>query len=112
MVAAEPGHRSRLPHILGAAYALAIVFASLQPFGDWIAPPDDVPFWLLSPGRVRMPRFDVIANFFAYLPLGAFVALMPRRALPRFRVALGTSVIWEVQKAHHIDSVRVDLVTL
>jgi hypothetical protein len=30
----------------------------------------------------------------------------------RFRVALGTSVIWEVQKAHHIDSVRVDLVTV
>jgi hypothetical protein len=33
-------------------------------------------------------------------------------ATGRFRVALGTSVVWEVQKAHHIDSVRVDLVTL
>jgi hypothetical protein len=33
-------------------------------------------------------------------------------ATGRSRVALGTSVIWEVQKAHHIDSVRVDLVTV
>ena len=70
---------------------LAIVFASLQPFGDWIAPPGDAPFWLLSPGRVRTPRFDVIANFFAYLPLGAFVALMPRRAAPRRRMLVGVA---------------------
>jgi VanZ family protein len=81
--------RTRLPHILAVVYALAIVFASLQPFGDWIAPPDDAPFWLFSPGRVRAPRFDVIANLLAYLPLGAFVALMPRRAAPWRRIALG-----------------------
>jgi hypothetical protein len=30
----------------------------------------------------------------------------------RFWVALGTSVIWEVQKAHLVDLVRVDLVTV
>jgi hypothetical protein len=29
----------------------------------------------------------------------------------QFWVALGTSVIWEVQKAHFIDQIRVDLVT-
>jgi VanZ family protein len=83
--------RSTLPHWLAAVYALAIVFASLQPFGDWIAPPDGAPFWLFTPGHLRSPRFDVIANLVAYLPLGAFVALMPRRATPAMRVALGAA---------------------
>ena len=86
---ASPGVRTRLPHLLAVVYALAIVFASLQPFGDWLTPPHDAPFWLFSPGRVRAPRFDVIANLLAYLPLGAFVALMPRRAPPWRRIALG-----------------------
>jgi VanZ family protein len=85
----EPAGHTRLPHILAGVYALAIVFASLQPFGDFLAPPDDAPFWLFSPGRVRAPRFDVIANLLAYLPLGAFVALVPRRLKPGRRVALG-----------------------
>ena len=80
---------SRLPHVLALLYALAIVYASLQPFGDWIAPPADAPFWLFSPGRARWPRFDVAANVLAYLPLGAFVALIPRRGVPAIRVALG-----------------------
>ena len=84
-------HRSTLPHVLGGVYALAIVFASLQPFGDWIAPPADAPFWLFSPGRLRSPSFDVIANLIAYLPLGAFVALMPRRMVPVLRVAIGAA---------------------
>ncbi|CAG1007622.1 hypothetical protein BURK1_03423 [Burkholderiales bacterium] len=86
-----PGSSSRLPHILAAIYALAIAFASLQPFGDWIAPPNDAPFWLLSPGRARSPRFDMVANLLAYLPLGAFVALVPRRAAPALRIALGAA---------------------
>ena len=84
-------HRSTLPHVLAGVYALAIVFASLQPFGGWIAPPPDAPFWLFSSGRLRSPRFDVIANLIAYLPLGAFVALMPRRAAPAWRVAIGAT---------------------
>ena len=88
--ASSGGDHTRLPHILAVVYGLAIVFASLQPFGDWIAPPHDAPFWLFSPGRVRAPRFDVIANLLAYLPFGAFVALVPRRAVPWRRVALGT----------------------
>ena len=87
----EAGPRSRLPHILAGVYGLAIVFASLQPFGGWIAPPPDAPFWLFSSGRLRSPRFDVIANLIAYLPLGAFVALMPRRAAPAWRVAIGAT---------------------
>ncbi|MEO8487451.1 MAG: VanZ family protein [Betaproteobacteria bacterium] len=83
--------RTRLPHVLAGVYALAIVFASLQPFGDWIAPPADAPFWLFSAGRVRAPSFDVIANLIAYLPFGAFVALIPRRAAPALRIAIGTA---------------------
>jgi len=85
----EAGPRSRLPHILAAVYALAIVFASLQPFGDFLAPPGDAPFWLFSPGRVRAPRFDVLVNLLAYLPFGAFIALVPHRLSPGRRVALG-----------------------
>lgn len=83
------GGHTLLPHALAGLYTLAIVYASLQPFGDWIAPPADAPFWLLSPGRARWPRFDAIANFIAYLPLGAFVALIPRRASPARRIATG-----------------------
>ena len=82
---------SRLPHVLALLYALAIVYASLQPFGDWIAPPADAPFWLFSGGRARWTRYDVAANVLAYLPLGAFVALIPRRAVPAIRVALGAA---------------------
>jgi VanZ family protein len=78
----EAGPRSRLPHILAAVYALAIVFASLQPFGDFLARPADAPFWLFSPGRVRAPRFDVLVNLLAYLPFGAFIALVPHACPP------------------------------
>lgn len=88
---ARRDHPSRLPHVLALLYALAVVYASLQPFGDWIAPPAGAPFWLFSPGRARWPRYDVIANVVAYLPLGAFVALIPRRAVPAFRIALGAA---------------------
>ena len=86
-----PRSHTLLPHVLAGVYALAIVFASLQPFGDWIRPPADAPFWLLTPGR-RWTRFDVIANLVAYLPFGAFVALIPRRATPVLRIALGAGV--------------------
>ena len=70
-------------------YALAIVFASLQPFSPWIAPAPDTPFWPFAPWPLRWTRFDVIANLITYVPLGMFVALVPRRATPRARTALG-----------------------
>ena len=79
---------SRLPHILAALYVAAIVFASLQPFGPWLAPPAGDPFWLLSP-KIRTTRFDSLLNVVAYVPLGVFVALMPRRAHPVRRIAAG-----------------------
>jgi VanZ family protein len=71
---------SRLPHVLVALYAAAIAFASLQPFGDWMTPLPDTPFWLLGPYPPKTPRFDVIANFLTYVPLGVFASLMSRRA--------------------------------
>ncbi len=78
--------RSRLPHILAALYAAAIVFTSLQPFGPWLALPDGEPFWLIST-KIRTTRFDWLLNVVAYVPLGAFIALMPRRAHPVRRIA-------------------------
>lgn len=83
--------RSRLPHILAALYAAAIVFTSLQPFGPWLALPDGEPFWLLST-KIRTTRFDWLLNVAAYVPLGAFVALIPRRAHPVRRIAAGACV--------------------
>jgi VanZ family protein len=79
--------RSHLPHTLAALYALAIAYASLEPFGPWIAPVAGSAFWAFTPLPVRWTRFDAIANFIAYVPFGAFVALMPRRAVPPVRVA-------------------------
>jgi VanZ family protein len=86
MPAARP--RTLLPHALAVLYALAIVFASLQPFSPWIAPEPDTPFWPLARWPLRWTRFDVIANFIAYVPFGVFIALSPRRATPRARTAL------------------------
>ena len=86
MPAARP--RTLLPHALALLYGLAIVFASLQPFSPWIAPEPDTPFWPLAHWPLRWTRFDVIANFIAYVPFGVFIALSPKRATPRARTAL------------------------
>jgi VanZ family protein len=85
-----PSPRSGLPHLLAAFYAAAIVFASLQPFGPWLPLPAGEPFWLLSP-QLRTTRFDWLLNVIAYIPLGAFVALVPRRAHPVRRIATGAA---------------------
>ena len=71
---------SRLPHALVVLYAAAIAYASLQPFGDWMTPLPDTPFWLLGPYPPRTTRFDVIVNFLTYVPLGLFASLLSRRA--------------------------------
>jgi VanZ family protein len=79
---------------MSAMYALAIVYASLQPFGEWLAPLPGTPFWALAPWSARATRFDIVANILAYVPLGFFVALVPRRAAPASRavVALATGM--------------------
>ena len=73
---------------MSAMYALAIAYASLQPFGEWIAPLPGTPFWALAPWSARATRFDIVANVLAYLPLGFFAALVPRRGAPALRAAV------------------------
>jgi VanZ family protein len=87
-------HRSQslLPHFLALLYALAIVYASLQPFAPWIAPPPGTPFFLWAPWPTYWTKFDLAANAVAYAPFGFFVALIPRRAAPRARLALALCV--------------------
>jgi VanZ family protein len=81
-------HRTLLPHALALLYGFAIVVASLLPFAPWIIPEADTPFWPFARWPLRWTRFDVIANFVAYVPFGVFIALSPRRATPRARTAL------------------------
>ncbi len=82
--------RSLLPHFLALLYALAIVFASLQPFSPWVAPLPGTPFFLFAPWPAFWTRFDVIANVVAYAPFGMFLGLIPRRrsALSRLAAAI------------------------
>lgn len=80
---------SLLPHTLAALAGLAIVYASLQPFGEWIEPDAATPFFLLAPWPPRWTRFDVLANFLAYLPFGFFVAAISRERSAGSRLALG-----------------------
>jgi len=86
MVMGRP--RTLLPHALAVLYALAIVFASLQPFSPWIVPEPDMPFWPFARWPLRWTRYDVLANVISYVPFGIFIALSPRRATPRARTAL------------------------
>ena len=80
-----PRPKSLLPHCLALLYGLAIVYASLQPFGPWIAA--DARFFLLA-WQPRFTRYDLAINMLAYIPFGAFVALVPRRASPRRRALI------------------------
>lgn len=74
---AVQARESRLAHALAVFYAAAIAYASLQPFGDWMTPLPGTPFWLTQ-WSARTPRFDVLANVLTYVPLGLFIALIPR----------------------------------
>ncbi len=84
--------KSLLPHFLALLYALAIVYASLQPFSPWIAPPPGTPFFLWAPWPTYWTKADLAANVVAYAPYGFFVALIPRRAVPLARWALAFGV--------------------
>jgi len=85
-------HRTRLPHALATLYAFAIVYASLQPFGDWVEPAPGTPFFLFASWPNRWLRYDFLFNIIAYCPFGFFVAWLPTRASPLMRIALGTAV--------------------
>ena len=81
-------HRTRLAHALVTLYALAIVYASLQPF-NWVEPPSGTPFFLFAGWPNRWLRYDFLLNIIAYAPFGFFVAWLPSRASPVSRAALG-----------------------
>jgi VanZ family protein len=86
---AAPRPHSRLPHFLATLYGLAIVYASLQPFAPWMAPPPGAPFYLFATWPPKWIRYDVVTNFLAYAPFGFFVALVPRRMTASARVGTG-----------------------
>ncbi|HET9047299.1 MAG TPA: VanZ family protein [Casimicrobiaceae bacterium] len=81
--------RTLLPHALATLYALSIVYASLEPFGGWLEPEPGTPFFLFAAWPSRWFRYDVLLNVVAYVPLGLFAALLPRRAAPMRRIAIG-----------------------
>jgi VanZ family protein len=80
-----------LPHFLAALYGLAIVYASLQPFANWMAPSPGAAFFLFAPWPPRWVRYDIVTNLVAYIPFGFFVALVPRRQrlYRRLAIAIG-----------------------
>jgi len=84
---AAPRAHSHLPHFLATLYGLAIVYASLQPFANWVSLPPGTPYFLFAPGPPQWVRYDMATNFVAYLPFGFFVALVPRRPRPKARLA-------------------------
>ncbi len=86
-----PKH-TRLPHVLAALYAIAIVYVSLDPFSPWLAPPPGTPFFLFEGWPARWTRYDAALNVLAYAPFGFFLALLRRGATPLTRVAQGAAI--------------------
>jgi VanZ family protein len=103
MSAHRAAARSQLPHYLALLYGLAIVYASLQPFAQWMAPTPGTPFFLAAPWSPRWTRFDLIVNVLAYAPLGFFVALMghgqPAWARLAGAVAAGAALSFALETA-------------
>ena len=89
---AAPQTHSQLPHFLATLYGLAIAYASLQPFANWVALPPGTPYFLFAPWPPRWVRYDIVTNFVAYVPFGFFVALVPRRLRPSTRLATAIGV--------------------
>jgi VanZ family protein len=92
---AAPRTPSRLPHFLATLYGLAIAYASLQPFANWVALPPGVPYFLFASWPPKWVRYDVVTNFLAYAPFGFFVALAPRRmrSIARLATAIGAGAL-------------------
>ena len=85
-------HNSRLPLFLATLYGLAIVYASLQPFANWMAPVAGAPYFLFAPWPPRWVRYDIVTNCAAYLPFGFFVGLVARRRAPSYLLAISIGV--------------------
>jgi len=67
-----------------------IVYASLEPFSGWMAPPPGTPFFLFAPWPPRFARADIVINIVAYIPFGFFVGLVGRERAPVARLVIGT----------------------
>jgi VanZ family protein len=80
-----------LPQYFAALYGLMIVYASLEPFTGWMAPPAGTPFFLFAPWPPRFPRSDIVINVAAYIPFGFFFALIGRERSSGIRFAIGTA---------------------
>ncbi|HVF65293.1 MAG TPA: VanZ family protein [Casimicrobiaceae bacterium] len=91
MTDASSERGSSLAHALVLLYAAAIAYASLQPFGDWMTPLPDTPFWLTGAYSRKSTTFDIIANVLTYAPLGFFASLMWKRASPRHCVLIAVA---------------------
>jgi VanZ family protein len=91
----SPQYRTRLPQYVAALYSLMIVYASLEPFSGWMAPPPGTPFFLFAPWPSHIKRFDVAINVIAYAPFGFFLALIGSRrsAYARFAIGVGVAAI-------------------
>lgn len=68
-------HSVRLAWILAVAYSLVVVYASLQPFRDWRAPPAEILNFLLAPWTRYVTLDDAVFNVFAYVPLGFLLSI-------------------------------------
>jgi len=58
--------RTLLPHALAALYALALIYASLQPFGAWLPP---------EPGKSTIARKTVLRHRVGLSPIPKLVVL-------------------------------------
>jgi VanZ family protein len=77
-------HRSSAT-LLALIFALLIVYASLYPFEGWRNQGINPFYFLNAPWPRYWSRFDVVANFLGYAPLGflATLALLRTRLLPQ-----------------------------
>jgi VanZ family protein len=66
---------------LAAAWGVLVLYASLYPFSGWRWPPGQAFVTLLAlPWPPWVDMFDLWANFFGYLPLGALLLIAARRS--------------------------------
>jgi len=66
---------SPLARYLLVAYALLIVYASLNPFSGWRDPGAPLFEFLVAPAPRYIEVFDIIANIAAYIPMGMLLIL-------------------------------------
>jgi VanZ family protein len=68
-------HSVRIASILGYAYLLTVVYASLQPFHGWRMPAPEMLAFLGAPWPRYITLEDILVNVAAYLPLGFLLSI-------------------------------------